>query len=157
MTPETGLQLSSLVRPDGVLELSLLRVPVPELAGEDVLIRIEGSPINPSDIGVMVGPADMSRARHEGSGETARVTAPIPAAAMPGLQRRIGTAIALGNEGAGTVIATGDAPSARALMGRLVATWGGAMHAQYRRAKAADCLVLPAGTSAAEAASCFIN
>ncbi len=153
MIPESGLQLRSLVTQGGTLELSLARVPVGAPAADEVLVRIEGTPINPSDLGLLLGPADPASARADGT----VTTAAISAQAMPFLAARVGEAMPVGNEGAGTVIAAGSSDAAQALAGKIVAVIGGAMYAQYRTVKAADCLVLPEGTTAAEGASCFVN
>jgi hypothetical protein len=55
------------------------------------------------------------------------------------------------------VVRSGASSAAQALLGKTVAMIGGAMYAQYRCLKAADCLVLPAGTTPAEGASSFVN
>jgi NADPH:quinone reductase len=150
-----GLQLRSLVKEGGDLELSLLRVEVPEPRDDEVMIRVEATPINPSDIGLLTGPADMSAARTEGARENPTITAPIPQKFMRALAGRVGQSMPVGNEGAGTVIRAGK--SVQNLMGKTVAAIGGAMYSQYRTVRAADCLVLPADATAAEGASSFIN
>jgi NADPH2:quinone reductase len=156
-TPPAGLQLRSLVKPEGQLELSLVTVPTPAPAADEVVVRIEATPINPSDIGLLFGPADMGAAAFSGTPAQPVVTAPIPARAMPAMAARVGQSMPVGNEGAGVVIATGDSAAAKALMGRTVAVLGGAMYSQYRTVKAEQCLVLPEGTKPAEGASCFVN
>ncbi|MEO5843345.1 MAG: zinc-binding dehydrogenase [Caldimonas sp.] len=155
--PGDGLQLRSLVKPGGELELSLARVATPEPAPDEVVVRVEGTPINPSDIGLLFGPADLSTLSVRGSGEATVATARIPDAAMRGLAGRLGQSMPVGNEGAGTVIAAGSSPAAQALLGRTVAVLGGAMYSQLRTVKAELCLPLPAGTTAAEGASSFVN
>jgi NADPH:quinone reductase-like Zn-dependent oxidoreductase len=157
MIPESGLQLRSLVTQGGTLELSLAHVPVAAPGADEVLVRIEGTPINPSDLGLLLGPADVSSAHAAGSAEAPKTIASIPAQAMPLVAARLGEPMPVGNEGAGTVVAAGSAEAAQALLGKTVAIIGGAMYAQYRTVKAADCLVLPEGTTAAEGASCFVN
>ena len=152
-----GLQLRSLVRRDGTLEVHLARVDTPEPAAGEVLVRVEAAPINPSDLGLLFGPADLSTATLSGSGETAVLTARIPPAAMKGLAARLDQALPVGNEGAGTVIAAGSSPEAQALLGRRVALLGGAMYAQHRCLPVAQCLPLPDDASAVDGASCFVN
>ena len=125
----TGLQLQSLVRGDGTLEVSLARVDTPEPAAGEVLVRVEAAPINPSDLGLLFGPADLSTATVSGAGEMAVLTARIPPAAMKGMAARLNQPMPVGNEGAGTVIAVGSSPEAQALLGRRVAMLGGAMYA----------------------------
>ncbi|MES2609929.1 MAG: zinc-binding dehydrogenase, partial [Pseudomonadota bacterium] len=117
----------------------------------------QATPINPSDIGLLFGPADLSTVQVAGSAERPVVTARIPERAMPGMAARLGQSMPVGNEGAGLVVAAGSSPAAQALLGRTVALIGGAMYAQYRAMPAAQCLPLPAGTTAAEGASCFVN
>src|SRR5277367_3506734 len=150
-----GLQLRSLVKQSGELELSLQQGEVPEPKDDEVTIRVEASPINPSDIGLLTGPADMRAAKASGSKDSPVVTAPIPQNMMRALAARVGQSMTVGNEGAGTVIKAGN--NARDLMGKTVATFGGAMYSQYRTARAADCLVLPSGATPADGASCFVN
>jgi NADPH2:quinone reductase len=154
--PSTGLQLRSLVKP-GELELSLVSAPVKEPAADEVLLRMEASPINPSDIGLLFGAADMTTAKLGGSADRPVITASIPERQMKSMEGRLGQSLPVGNEGAGVVIAAGTSAAAQALLGQTVAVLGGGMYAQYRCIKAEHCLALPKGTEAAEAASCFIN
>jgi NADPH:quinone reductase-like Zn-dependent oxidoreductase len=150
-----GLQLRSLVTDKGELELSLAKVPVADPGPDEVLVRVEASPINPSDIGLLFGAADMRSAKFAGTAEQPVVTAPIPEAYRRAMAARVGQSLPVGNEGAGVVIAAGA--NTQSLLGKTVALLGGAMYAQYRTLKASDCLLLPAGTTAAEGASCFVN
>ncbi len=154
---ETSLQLRSLVKSSGELELSLAQVPVPQPGADEVLVRIEAAPINPSDLGLLLGPADIANAKVSGSGADAVVTAPVPQRFMGALKARLDASMPVGNEGAGVVVATGDSPQAKALLGKTVAILGGATYAQHRIAKASDVLELPAGATAADGASCFVN
>jgi NADPH2:quinone reductase len=155
--PTTALQLRSLVSADGVLELSLAEVPVPVPADDEILIRVEATPINPSDIGNLFGAADMATARITGTAERPVVRAHVPPALMKAMAGRIGQSMPAGNEGAGTVVAAGASPAAQALMGRTVAAIGGAMYGQYRAVKLDACLPLPDGATAVQGASCFVN
>jgi NADPH:quinone reductase len=156
-TPTTALQLRSLVRSSGELEVSLQEVPVPEPGADEVLVRIEATPINPSDLGLLFGPADMSTLQVAGSVERPVVSARIPEKFMKAMAGRADESMPVGNEGAGTVVKAGASPAAQALLGRTVAVIGGAMYAQYRCMAASQCLVLPADASAADGASCFVN
>jgi len=156
-TPRDGLQLRSIVKDSGELELSLARVATPAPAADEVVLRVEATPINPSDIGLLFGAADLSTLAVSGSGERTVATARIPDAAMKAMAGRLGQSMPVGNEGAGTVIAAGSGAAAQALLGRPVAVLGGAMYSQYRTVKVDLCLPLPPGTSAAEGASCFVN
>lgn len=156
-TKTSGLQLRSLIAKDGTLELSLARIDFPEPGPDQVLVKVEATPINPSDLGLLLGPADMTSFKAAGSGESVKVTAKVPAAALPGLATRLGESMPVGNEGAGTVVKAGSSEAAQALKGKTVSMVGGAMYAQYRLLNARDCQLLPAGTTAAQGASWFVN
>lgn len=152
--PGSGLQLRSLIKANGELEVSLAKVDIPDPASDEILVRVEATPINPSDLGLLLGAADMSTAK-AGAGPT--LTAKVPAPLMRAMAGRVDQSLPVGNEGAGTVVAAGSDPAAQALLGKTVAGIGGAMYAQYRTLKAADVLPLPPGASAADGASCFVN
>lgn len=151
--PTNGLQLRSIIKSSGELELSLANVEVAAPTGDEILVRIEGSPINPSDLGLLLGAADVSTAKSSG-GVT---TATVPPGLMRAMAGRLDESMPVGNEGAGTVVAAGPDAAAQALLGKTVAILGGAMYAQYRTVKARDALLLPADASAADGASCFVN
>ena len=155
--PTHGLQLRSLVRKSSELELSLARVEVAPPGPDEVVVRIEAAPINPSDLALLVGAADMSTATMSGPAASPVTTARIPDAGMRAMAGRLDESMTVGNEGAGTVIAAGSSTMAQALMGRTVALFGGSMFGQYRTVPANTCLPLPADTTAAEGASCFVN
>jgi NADPH:quinone reductase-like Zn-dependent oxidoreductase len=155
--PATALQMQSTIRKDATLEISLALVEVPEPGDDRVLIRVEASPINPSDMGLLFGPADMGTARVGGSPDRPVVTAKVPAPLMRSVAGRVDQAMPVGNEGAGVVVKAGSSPAAQALLGKTVACFGGGMYAQYRCMPAAFCLELPQGTTPAEGASCFVN
>jgi NADPH:quinone reductase-like Zn-dependent oxidoreductase len=154
---KTGLQLRSLIKTSGELEVSLLNVATPEPGPDEVVVRVEATPINPSDLGTLFGAADMTTAKASGSKDHPVITAKVPEAAMRAMAGRLDDSMPVGNEGAGVVVRTGSSDAAKALMGRTVAMIGGAMYAQYRCLKVNECLPLPAGTTAAEGASCFVN
>ena len=155
--PRTGLQLRSLVTADGTLELSLASETLAPPAEDEVIVRMQASPINPSDIGLLFGAADMATATYSGTATLPVVKASIPARLMPGMGARIGQSMPVGNEGAGVVVDAGSSAAAQGLLGKTVAVLGGAMYSQFRSLKAAQCLPLPEGTTAAEGASCFVN
>jgi NADPH2:quinone reductase len=155
--PRTGLQLRSLVKADATLELSLVSVPTPEPAADEVLIRVEAAPINPSDLGLLFGPADMSTARLSGTPASPLVTARIPEKLMRAMAMRVDQSLPVGNEGAGVVVGAGSSDATQALLGKVVAAIGGAMYSQFRCVKVDQCTVLPAGTTSAEGASAFVN
>ncbi len=153
----SSLQLRSNVRSDGKLEISLAEAPIPEPGEDEVLIRVEAAPVNPSDLGLLFGPADMRTAKSTGTAERPVVTAEIPEKLMRTVTARVDQALPAGNEGAGVVVKAGASESAQALMGKTVAILGGPTYAQYRCIQAAQCLVLPDGTTPAEGAACFVN
>ena len=153
----SALQMRSNVQGDAKLEISLAEVPIPEPGEGEVLIRIEAAPINPSDLGLLFGPADMRTAKSGGSAARPVVTADVPEKLMGGVAARVDQALPVGNEGAGVVVKAGASDAAQALVGRTVAILGGATYAQYRCMRAEHCLVLPEGTTPAEGASCFVN
>ena len=155
----TGLQLRSLITSAGELELSLKPVTIPEPAADEVVVRVEASPINPSDLGLLIGAADpaTAKATGTGTGDAVVVKATVPQAAMKAMGGRLDESMPVGNEGAGTVVKAGSSPEAQALLGKMVAMIGGEMYAQYRTMKVAACLPLPDGTTAIEGASCFVN
>jgi NADPH:quinone reductase len=152
-----SLQLRSLIRANGELEVSLQDVPMPEPAADEVLVRIEATPINPSDLGLLFGAADISTAKVTGTPARPVLTARVPERLMKAMAGRVDESMPVGNEGAGVVIKAGSSATAQALLGKTVAVIGGAMYAQHRCVKASQCLVLPPGTTAAEGASCFVN
>jgi NADPH2:quinone reductase len=155
MSESTYLQLRSLITSGGELQLSLRQATLPEPGPDEVLIRVLASPINPSDLGLLLGPADLSTGRAGGTADSPTFTAKIPPHLMPLMAQRVDQSMVVGNEGAGVVVKAGA--EAQQLLGKTVAALGGGMYAQYRLVKAAACLVLPEGTTPAEGASCFIN
>jgi NADPH2:quinone reductase len=155
--PATGLQLRSLVTAGGTLELSLAEVATPTPAADEVLVRIDAAPLNPSDLGLLLGAADLSTLRAKDFEGRPGAVADIPAQRMSFMAARVGDALPVGNEGAGEVVAAGSDPAAQALLGKLVAILPGGSYSQYRTVKADACLVLPSDASAADGASCFVN
>ena len=155
--PRTALQLRSLLKSGGEVEVSLTHVPVPAPAANEVLVRIEASPINPSDLGLLFAGADMTKAGQRGSRDQPVVTARVPDAVLKSMTARFDVSMPIGNEGAGIVVEAGSSAAAQALLGKTVAVLGGAMYSQYRSVPLEQCLVLPAGASAADGASSFVN
>lgn len=155
--PETYLRMTSTVTEDGELRMELVETPMPEPKSHEVVIRVEATPINPSDHGVMFGWASMDQASSSGQGAGTVLSAPVSKQGMGVMKARIGQALPVGNEGAGTVVAAGSDSAAQGLMGKVVATLGGGMYAEYRCVPAATCLPLMEGHTAKEGASCFVN
>jgi NADPH:quinone reductase-like Zn-dependent oxidoreductase len=154
---KSGLQLRSLIKSSGELEISLQSVPTPEPGPDEVVVRVEASPINPSDLGLLTGAADLATVKASGSKGSPVITAKVPEAGMKAMAGRLDQSMPVGNEGAGVVIRTGSSDKAKALMGKTVSTIGGAMYAQYRTVRVGECMPLPEGTTAAEGASWFVN
>lgn len=155
--PDTFKQLRTLVTEDSKLELSLADVKMPTPGETDIVIRVEATPINPSDLGLLVGAGDLSTLRNEGSKDNPKLVADIPGAGMRAMQARLGQSLAVGNEGAGTVVAAGSSDSAQALMGKTVTGLGGEFYGEYRMLNVAQVMELPEGASARDGASCFVN
>jgi NADPH2:quinone reductase len=154
-TPSHALQLTSTVTEGGELELKLADVPVPTPRPDQVVIRVEAAPINPSDLAVLLGFADPAQVHAEGTAERPALRAPLAPEAVRATAQRAGRALPVGNEGAGLVVAAGE--NAQALLGKRVAALAGGMYAQYRAVAADECLVLPDDVTAAEGASAFVN
>jgi NADPH:quinone reductase-like Zn-dependent oxidoreductase len=155
MTASTkGLELRSLVS-DGKLELSLVDVELSPPGPGEVIVRIEAAPLNPSDLGLLTGPADLATLDQGGAADRPVLTADIPEQRLPMVRARLNESMPVGNEGAGTVIAAGD--GAEELIGKTVAVIGGGMYTQYRKARLTDLLPFPDGVTAREGASAFVN
>ena len=152
--PTKGLELRSLVS-DGKLELSLVDVGLSPPGPGEVIVRIEAAPLNPSDLGLLTGPADLATLEQGGTADRPVLTAEIPEQRLPMVRARLNESMPVGNEGAGTVIAAGD--GAEELIGKTVAVIGGGMYTQYRKARLSDLLPFPDGVTAREGASAFVN
>lgn len=152
---QRSLELRSTITADGMLRISLERVPVPEPTSGQLLVRVEAAPINPSDLGLLFGPADMSSLTTDGTADAPVLTAKVSPQGLAAVQARLGQSMPVGNEGAGTVVKAG--PDLRHLIGKRVAMIGGAMYAELRLIPLEACIVLPDGASAAEGASLFVN
>jgi NADPH2:quinone reductase len=155
MSDVTGLELRSTASSDGTLRLTLEDVTLSPPADDEVIVRVEAAPINPSDLGLLLGPADVASMRAGGTAERPELTFDIPQGRLGSIKARLDQSLPVGNEGGGTVIAAGA--SAKALEGRVVGMMGGAMYAQYRKLKARDVVPVPEGTSSKDAAAMFVN
>jgi len=153
----TGLQLRSLVKSTGDLELSLTSVPTPVPAANEVVVRVEAAPLNPSDLGLLFAGADMTKASQRGTKDQPLVAARVPEAALKSMAARFDVSMPVGNEGAGIVVEAGSSEAAQGLLGKAVAALGGAMYSQYRCVSVEQCLPLPKGATPAEGASSFVN
>ena len=153
----SSLEIRSTINQGGTLELALETTQIPEPGEDDVVVRVEASPINPSDLGMLFGPADMSTAKASGTASAPIVSADVPSGLMKMVAARVDQSMPVGNEGAGVVVKAGASGAAQALLGKTVGLIGGGMYAQYRLIKAPMCLPLLEGTTPAEGASCFVN
>lgn len=156
-TITSGLQLRSLVTEDGHLKLLLQSAPVPEPGEDEVVVRIEATPINPSDQMTLIIPADVTTGETTGSGADTVYTAKLRKGIESRVKPRVGKPLSIGNEGAGTVVKAGSSDAAQALLGKTVAVLDGALYCQYRKVNIMQCMPLNEGTTAREAASCFVN
>lgn len=150
-------QIHSTVTSDGQLTLSLAELDLPSPGPDEVVVRVEAAPINPSDLGLLIGPADVSQAQVSGTAADPQVTAPIPAKLVASQAARFDLPMAAGNEGAGVVVEAGSSDAAQALLGKTVAAIAREMYSQYRVMHVSQCLLLHDGTTPAEGASCFVN
>lgn len=155
--PATNLTMLTLAKEDGELEVSLQRRPMPQPKAHEVLVKILATPINPSDLGLLFGAADLSAATASERDGLPVLNAKLSEPALRAMAARIGEALPIGNEACGTVVAAGDSPEAQALLGKTVAMIGGEMYAEYRCLAAGMCLPLPDGTDPVDGASCFVN
>lgn len=152
--PTTSRQLLSCVTSGGKLQLTIGETPVVAPGDAEVVVRIEASPINPSDLGLLLGMADITKAQTVGENH---VEADVPANVLPMLKARFDEAMPVGNEGSGVVVAAGSSAEAQALLGKTVGVLGGAMYSEYRTLHTSQCLVMHDGVTARESASCFVN
>lgn len=150
----TGRELRSVVS-DGQLTLSLEDVVVGDPAPDEIVVKVEAAPINPSDLGLLLGPADVASMRSDGTPDRPRLVFDIPEARRAGVAARLGQSLSVGNEAAGTVVAAG--PQAQDWIGRSVGMIGGGMYADLRKIRTRDALPLPDGVTAAEGAALTVN
>ena len=150
-------QIQSKARDDEIVEVKIASTDISTLRDSDVLVRIEAAPINPSDLGLLFGPADMDKAQYLEGAEFSSIEAPIPSHLMPGIEGRINQNLPVGNEGSGIVVATGESEAAQALLGKVVGFAGGGTYSEFKAVRSEHCIVVPEGTSPAQSASCFIN
>jgi NADPH:quinone reductase-like Zn-dependent oxidoreductase len=155
--PATNTTMLTEVKPDGTMELYLAALPMPTPKDHEVLVKVLASPINPSDLGLMVGAADTSSARAIERNGLPGLVMDVPEAGMRFMASRVGQAMPIGNEGCGVVVAAGASEAAQALIGKTVALIGGEIYAEYRCLAAMACMPLPDGTAPEDGASCFVN
>jgi NADPH:quinone reductase-like Zn-dependent oxidoreductase len=153
--PTHAQQLRTTVTDAGAVEVSVDQVEVPSPGPNQLLIRVEAAPINPSDMGLLFAGADPGAFSRVTSADRPTVSAKLPDAARRASAARVGQSLPAGNEGAGTVVAAG--PGSEDMVGQIVAAAGGSMYSQYCVADAGLCLALPDGVSAADGAASFVN
>jgi len=146
-------QIKSKVSKEGLLTISLDEVNVPEPGDGEVLIKVQATPINPSDLGLLVGPADISSLKEVKKGSVIEMK--VPDELIRSVAARFDQNLPVGNEGAGIVESAGK--GAEHLIGKTVGLAGGAMYSEYRCVPASSCLVMNDATTAEQAASCFVN
>jgi NADPH:quinone reductase-like Zn-dependent oxidoreductase len=150
-----SLEIRSLVSSGGELRLSVEQVTLAPPDADEVIVRVEAAPINPSDLGLLLGPAELTMMNSEGTTANPILTMKVPEQRLASITGRLDLSMPVGNEGAGTVVAAGSKVSD--LLGKKVGMFGGGMYAQFRKLPGSNCIVLPEGASAADGASMFIN
>ena len=118
-----------------------MEVDVPAPGPNEVVVRVDATPISPSDLALLLGPADLASARNVGKA----LVATVPPQRLIAVQARLDQSMPVGNEGAGVVVDAGS--EARGLIGKTVAMVAGGMYAQYRVVPANACMVLPDGVT----------
>ena len=156
MQDQMSKEIRTKVTSAGEVELSIAKVEIPEPKEDEVLIRVEAAPINPSDLGLLLSfAADLGSIRIEGDGDELVTSMPIHPRLMASMKPRLDQSMPAGNEGSGVIIDAGS--NAKELIGKTVGLAGGSMYSQYRCVAAANCLVMEEGTTSVEAASSFVN
>jgi NADPH2:quinone reductase len=156
MTDLKSKEIRSEITSEGKLNLSIVTSDVPTPGDDDVLIKVEASPINPSDLGLLISfAADLDSISSQGSGEDTVTTLGIHPGLMQSMKPRIDKSMKVGNEGGGVIVDAGK--NVKNLIGKTVGVAGGAMYSQYRCLPAMSCLVMNEGTTSVEAASSFVN
>ena len=156
MQDQMSKEIRTKVTSAGEVELSIAKVEIPEPKEDEVLIRVEAAPINPSDLGLLLSfAADLGSIRIEGDGDKVVTSMPIHPRLMASMKPRLDQSMPAGNEGSGVIIDAGS--NAKELIGKTVGLAGGSMYSQYRCVAAANCLVMEEGTTSVEAASSFVN
>lgn len=156
MSMQTSKEIRSTVTSDGTVEVSIVNAAMPVPSENEVLIKVEAAPINPSDLALLISfAADLDSIEFSGEDEAPKTTIKIRPGLMAALKGRVDQPLSAGNEGAGIVVGAGE--KATALIGKTVGVAGGSMYSQYRCAPASSCLVMDEGITSTEAASSFVN
>ena len=156
MTDLKSKEIRSEITSEGKLNLSIATSDVPTPGDDEVLIKVEASPINPSDLGLLISfAADLESISTSGEGENTVTSMGIHPGLMQSMKPRLDKSMKVGNEGGGVIVDAGK--NVKDLVGKTVGVAGGAMYSQYRCLPAMSCLVMNEGTTSAEAASSFVN
>ena len=156
MSDKNSKQIRSKVTSDGNIEISIATVEKPIPSDNEVLIKVEAAPINPSDLGLLLSfAADLSTINISGSGDETVTSMKINPSLMNAMKPRLDQSMTVGNEGAGIIEGAGG--NTKDLIGKVVGLAGGSMYSQYRCVPASSCLIMNEGTSSADAASSFVN
>lgn len=155
--PTTALELRSTLTDDGVVTMGIRETEVVAPTDDQVVVRIEAAPINPSDLGMMFAGGDADAGLPGGDGVHHAVAVPVTEAAVAAQRARLGKPMPVGNEGGGVVVAAGSSPEAQALLGKTVGFLSGNAYAQYRTLHVSQCLAMAEGTDPADAAAAFVN
>ena len=156
MSDQTSKEIRSKVTSEGNIEISIATVAKPIPSDDEVLIRVEAAPINPSDLGLLLSfGADLTSINVTGSGDETVTSMKLHPGLMGAMKPRLDESMQVGNEGSGVIVEAGV--NAKDLIGKTVGLAGGSMYSQYRCVPAASCLVMNDGTSSSEAASSFVN
>ena len=156
MSDQTSKEIRSKVTSEGNIEISIATVAKPIPSNDEVLIRVEAAPINPSDLGLLLSfAADLSTINVTGSGDETITSIKIHPGLIGAMKPRLDESMQVGNEGSGVILDAGA--NAKGLIGKTVGLAGGSMYSQYRCVPATSCLVMEDGTTSQEAASSFVN
>ncbi|MDC0393037.1 zinc-binding dehydrogenase [Gammaproteobacteria bacterium] len=156
MSESHSKEIRSKITNEGNVELSIAKLETPTPAADEVLIKVEAAPINPSDLGLLLSfAADLSSISTSGSEDETVTSMKIHPALMGSMKPRLDQSMQAGNEGAGVIVDAGE--NVKEFIGKTVGLAGGAMYSQYRCVPAASCLVMDEGTLPSEAASSFVN
>ena len=156
MSDQMSKEIRSKVTSEGDIEISIASAEKPVPTDDEVLIEVQAAPINPSDLGLLLSfAADLETINVSGSGDETVTSMKIHPALMGAMKPRLDESMQVGNEGSGVIVDAGA--NVKDLIGKTVGLAGGAMYSQYRAVPAASCLVMNDGTTAAEAASSFVN
>lgn len=148
-----GRQILSTLTADGAITAEIVPFTLPTPTGNQVVVRVEAAPINPSDLSMLFGPADIEQGEYSPGKVVARM-APNFAAMM---RARHGLPLPMGVECAGTVIAAGDGAAAQAILGKRVSCVTRTAFATHAMTEAPMTIALPDDVTAAQGASTFVN